>query len=354
VKICRQYCFALLVVLLGWTLTAHAGPDSTAARDSIVLAILPFANYTGDPAAANTILPLIAQNLDIPNVAVAEHDATRDVLRRHRIRAVGGHGPRGASALSSELGTNYVITGSIDRFEPGAFPEAGLTVRLTSVESLEVVWSQSVGATGLDFESALGLGRVDTISALTGRLVASVVGDLREAFRSGTLSRQTGDGTTVAVVEFDDLAVAATGGRIATAHVISHLVARGYRVVDPGTEQELFLQFRRVPRGSIDYELLGALHDSLGADYVITGSVDEFHQSSSDTEESYPRFVIGGRLLDTRSGRIVSVANVARDGDREIVFGLGGIRSSSRLVHDATSSLLDKLDLKEGRLASLR
>jgi hypothetical protein len=151
----------------------------------------------------------------------------------------------------------------------------------------------------------------------------------------------------IAVIGFDDLMPKTEGGPIFSDVVLSRLVQRGFRVIDPGAVRGLSLTLGRNPRGGIDHELMAALYDTLGVTTIITGVVESFRPSRVSTELSFPRIRISGRLIDTRSGRLRTSAQVTRSGDREHILGFGRTRSTTKVVQAAASAFLDRLSLQK-------
>ena len=341
------------IVLLPALVFGEEPPSADSIMSSPAITVLPFANYTGDGAAAEVFTPLIIQRLQHLGISVTDADATRQVLRQHRIRAVGAIDRTGAQALARDLGIKYLLTGSIDLYVTGDVPETGLSVRLVDAASLRVVWARSDGAAATDFTGPFGLGRVTTMADLADRVVGEAFEHLNEALRSGFDSGGA-DRERVAIVAFDDLLPATQGGKMVAAHVLSHLVTRGFHVSEPGAMGELFLTHQRIPRGGIDHELLAVLKDSLGITTVVTGLVDPFRLASPGAEMSFPEIGISARIIDAASGQVQNVAEVERNGDREVVFGIGTVRSTAKLIRSATASLLDKMQLKENHGVALR
>jgi hypothetical protein len=221
---------------------------------------------------------------------------------------------------------------------------------------LQVVWARSAGAAATDYGSIFGLGQIGSMTELSERVTSAALKNLDDALdkRRGWMEPGQPEGNRLAVVTFDDLVPSSHGGRVISAHVLSHLVDRGFPVIEPGVAGEFFLTLERIPRGSIDYELLAVLHDSLGITSVVTGMVDPFILGSPGAATSYPEIGICARIIDAASGRILRVADISRDGDREIIFGIGSTRSGANLVRAATGALLSKLQLKENRVVALR
>lgn len=336
----------VLTTLLGFRVSR--ADDAASAVNGPTIVLLSLTNYTTSPDAIGLFEPILRAQLGTLGMRVPEGDAVRQVLREHRIRAVGEVPTTGAAALHAELGADYALTGSYDVFIPdGVAPEAALSLRLIDLSTLTVVWARSVGATGRDFESVFGLGQIVATDDLAARLVATATDGLRKVLDPST-GATAPRGERVAVIQFDDIVLDAPGSGIVTAQTITQLVRRGYTVVEPGVVRELFFDFQRFPRGGIDYELLAALHDSLGVALVVTGAVDQFHTGVPSVEQSYPSIAINGRVIDTETGRIMWIAQVSGDGDHELVLGMGSTRAAAGVTGSTTSHMLNELHLKEG------
>jgi len=355
--ILRTTRFVLLCLLL-WAAPGHVRGRETVstAAPPPSIAVLPLVNYSGDGTAIEMFTPLIAEELSRLGIAVTDPGVTRETLRRYRIRAVGAINRTGAEALVRDLGVAYLLTGSIDLFVTGDVPEVGVSLRVVDATTLQVVWARSTGAAATDFGTVFRLGAVTSIDELAKRIAAEAVQHLAHDLARGFAWELPGDSedARLAVVTFDDLIPASHGGRVVSAILLSQLVHRGFFVVEPGVANELYLDYQRIPRGGIDYELLHVLYDSLGIDLVITGMVDPFRLGSPGSVESYPTIGISGRIIDAASGQIRRSANIERDGSHEIVFGLGSTRSGAKLISAASGALLDKLRLKENSSVALR
>ncbi len=352
----RHICEGCALVLLALRLmhgTATAEPQSSdivtgTSTSHPTVVLLALDNHTRDARAPEVFDSLLLDRItDLP-LSLVTGTELRDILRKHRIRAVGGVGLAGARTLRKEFDADYVLTGSYDVYiHHQRTPELGLSLRLTDLHTHQVVWAQSAGATGADYETVLGLGHVDSIAILAQRVVDEVLGGLGNALVNPDPSASV-SGELVAMVPFDDVLVDFPGGGVVSAQVLTHLVERGFNTIEPGAVREFFITFQRFSRGGIDHEVLTALHDSLGVTLVVTGSVDGFHQGIPELEQSFPEMSVSGRCIDADTRSIISVAVVSATGDHETVIGLGNTRAANDLAHATTSTMLDKLDLKEG------
>ena len=320
----------------------------SAESPAMTIALLPFLNNTSDPAVVEVFEPLLRARLRELGIRVPNNETLRQVFRAHRIRAVGEIPTSGARVLQSDLSAPLALTGSYDVFLPHeAVPEAALSLRLVDLSTMTVIWARSVGSTGKDYETLLGLGDVITMDGLAARLIDQASKGIIAAIEKSRASSGE-QGVRVAVIPFDDIVLDAPGSGIVTAQTITQLVDRGFTVMEPGAVRELFFSFQRFPRGGIDYELLTALHDSLAVRYVITGAVDRFRAGVPDVEQSYPSLAIHGRVIDTQTRRITRAVDVSGDGDHEIALGMGNTHAAAGVTRATTSHMLNKLHLKEG------
>lgn len=340
-----------LVLTMALAALCIPGPAATvSAQDAAerpVVALLPLMNHTREPLARDVWAPLLAERFSSMPARMASDDAVRDVLRAHRIRAIGRIGSRGADALQQDLGADYAITGSYDIFTSGnACPEAALSLRLVDLRTLRVVWARSVGAACDDSETLFGLGRSSEADGVAARLIDDATNGLADVLARGGPTESGAH--SIVVVPFEDIVLESPGSGIVTAHVLTHLVRRGFSVIEPGAAQELFLDHQKFPKGGIDLESLELVHTTLGAAYVLTGLVDRFLVRYPEVDLSFPSLRVSGRVIDAASGRIIRAADAGGDGDREIALGLGRVNSAADLTLSVTSSLLDQLHLKEG------
>ncbi|GAB4315443.1 MAG: hypothetical protein Kow0074_03030 [Candidatus Zixiibacteriota bacterium] len=341
----------LVVLVIAAPIGANATEDATVAMPSIAyptVVLLAFENFTRSARPVELFEPLIIERVSAMPLNLVSVEELRPVLRKHRIRAVGGIGRVGMQMLHDEFDADYVLTGSYDIFVQNSLSsELGLSLRLIDVRSHRVVWARSSGATGLDYERILGLGRVVAIEELARKVSDEALRGLREVLEDPPPDPPA-DAPCVAVVPFDDILVDFPGGGLVTTQVVTNLVNRGFNTLEPGVVRELFITYQRFSRGGIDYDVLDALHDSLGVTSVVTGSVDGLHLGIPELELSFPEVSVSGRCIDAGSKSIVSMALVSKSGDHELLVGLGHTRAANDLIEETTSAMLNKLKLKRG------
>ncbi|MBU1320312.1 MAG: hypothetical protein KKG33_11945 [candidate division Zixibacteria bacterium] len=311
-----------------------------------VIAVLPLVDYCDNVAAVALIDSLIEDQFDRGTLASIEFDSLRQALRHHRIRSAGEITVDGASVLADDLGAEFLMLGSCDIYFDGEVPEAGISVRLLDIEAGRIVWAISEAATGNDFAGLFGIGRITSAETLAEKLVERVFKSLNNyVIRDRAAVPIDADADKYALVPFDNLSDNRQAGSIITSVLLSEMVGRGLNVEEPGEVNEMFRMIGEQPRGAVDIKSLRLLHDSLGVDFVVTGTVDRFKRGLADVTGSSPGIEISGRLIETRTGRIVGSCEIARNGtDSEIVLGMGECHSIGRLAGNMAHSLLDKLE----------
>jgi len=311
-----------------------------------VIAVLPLVDYCDDVAAVAMFDSLIEDQFDRGTIASIESDDLRQTLRQHRIRSAGEITADEASVLADDLGAGFLMLGSCDVYSDGEVPEASMSVRLFDIEARQVVWAISEAATGNDFAGLFGIGRINSAEKLAGKLVERVFKSLNNyVTRDRATAPIDTEADKYALVLFDNLSDNRQAGSIITSVLLSEMVERGVNIEEPGEVNEMLRMSRKQPRGALDIESLRLLRDSLGIDFVVTGTVDQFKRGRADVTGSSPRIEMSGRLIDTRTGRIVGSCEIARNGtDSEIVLGMGECHSIGKLAGDMAHSLLDKLE----------
>lgn len=340
-----------IIPLLLFGLTLAPGASSAAIADSgaaagPIVAVVPFADFTGQ-SAVDSILPLIETSLAAEKIRLIPVAELRTTLRTFRIRSAGMITGEDAARILSVRPVDFFLLGSIDAYIGGAVPEAGLSLRLVRASDLHIVWAQSAAGNGEDFAGAFGLGRIDSVSIMIPKLVESALKDFGAAVSQTASPTETKE-TTVALVPFDNLTINRFAGEVFASVALSRLVAGGATVIEPGQVNDLFRRNNRLPAGGIDNDLLRQLHDSLGADIVITGTIDRFQPGTAGGEMVEPEIALGARCLDASTGKIIGAFETSRrGGDSEKLFKSGAYHCLGRMAQDAARAMLEKLMKKK-------
>jgi TolB-like protein len=343
----------LLVMCLAVT-TFAAGIEPGAnqadsAAKPLRLAVIPLANYSGLAEATDLIMPAISGKLAENGFVLAVSADMDKSLRKYRIRSTSAIGTTDAQNLAHDLDVDYLLLGSVDLFLPGDIPEVAFSVRLIDISDMSVLWANSVAASGRDYVKLLGVGLVDSMKVLIARLVTDqFAGFDPDSVRKLAANNERKTSGCVVVVAFDNLSQEKFGGDIITAIVLSELTAGHQRLLEPGAAMELFRRNSRFPKGEIDRDLLGQLHEQFGVDRVVTGALDRFQAAPGDAPSAVPEIQLGGRCIDAATGRVLAAWETERVGDQsEKLFKLGTVHSLGKLARQATHTLLERLNILE-------
>lgn len=325
-----------------------SGPSATPADtgDAVapVVAMVPFADHTERAVADSLVVPLLQDRLSRERVRLIPAAELRETLRSFRIRAAGMIDGVEAAEIRSVRPVDFFLLGSVDLYFDGPPPEVSFALRLVRASDMRVVWAQTVAGNGEDYAGALGLGRIETMPALLAKLMEAAVKGFGPAVSEGMSDSQPTRGPKVALVPFDNLSSNRAAGGLFAAAVLADLIARGVPVIEPGDVQELFRRNNRLPAGGIDDDLARQLHDSLGADLIITGTIDRFQPGSAGGETIDPEIAVGARCLDAATGKITATDEAERRGrGSERLFKSGAEHCLGTLAADVAHDMLNRL-----------
>ncbi|MEW5922503.1 MAG: hypothetical protein AB1746_00795 [Candidatus Zixiibacteriota bacterium] len=300
------------------------------------IAIMPFADYAGETAGEDILMPLIRNRVAESGYNVVDSAMLRQTLRKNRIRTFGAINTAEASIIADELDVDFILLGSIDVFLENEIPEAGFSARLLDTKSMKIFWAVSEAASGDDFTGLLGIGQIRQINELAEKLVGGAFKNFEKSINEHIKRMETDKSSpTIALVTFDNLSGQKFAGDVITTFMLTELIDRGMGVIEPGTVNELFRSQNRALRGEIDYEMLAQLRSHLNVDYVITGNVNMFKAGMAGVEGTGPEVEFDGRCLDSESGRIIGAYEYSRRGS-----------NSTALLHSGSSNSLGELSRK--------
>lgn len=343
----RRDGFEIWSIALAVVISLSAGAANAQERAPRAIAMLPFADYTGNPEAASVMLPAIERAFSEAGLAMIFPDGLRPILRKYRIRAVGMIDAAGGELIARESGSAFLLTGSIDFFDSGTMPVAGFSLRLLDTAGTRPVYAQSVCGSGDQFVGLFALGFVESVDSLAYRLAYRAAEDIQHFLGTYSGVSDAPSSPVFAIVPFDGIERDDQAGAVASAYLLSRLIAEGVKVLEPGVSNAIFLRMGRAPRGEIDYGLVEALHDSLDVDLIITGAIDGFHIQPSGSARTRVEISIGARLIDARTGAIEDAAYIITDSESE-----SGLLSISEKQHpagevmtDAINAIIDRLSI---------
>ena len=312
--------------------------------DRPAVAVLPFANYTGEQEAL-AIVPMIELALWHSEFYVVRSSRVRGTLRHYRIRTAGMIKSGDAQLVAERWDTEYLLLGSLDIYKEGVVPEAAFSIRILEASTMRIVWANSVAATGADFTGLFGLGRITNMPALLRTLVREAVEDAHRFVKDyesqddfSAMERK------LAVVIFDNQSSNRRGGEIVSSMLLSRLWNKNLPVIEAGDVIDAFRSRNLQARGEVMMDLLVALKKEWNVAFVITGSVDEFRPGRASSSSSFPSVLISGRLVSTQTGLIASARDYhRRGGDSELVLGMGAKRSLGDLSYDLLDDMIHDL-----------
>ena len=308
-----------------------------------IVALVPFVDHT-EQAVADSIVPLLQRRLETENVRLVPAADLRETLRSFRIRTAGMITGREAVQIRSVRPVDFFLLGSIDLYIEGTTPEAAFSLRLVRAADMRIIWAKAVAGNGEEYAGALGLGRIERMPELIAKLTETAFRDFGQAVAAGWSDSGTADGPTTALVPFDNLSSLRAAGDLFLGAVLADLVDRGIAVIEPGEVRELFRRNNRLPAGGIDEELMRQMHDSLGAEIIITGTIDRCQPGSAGGEMIDPEIALGARCLDATDGKIAATFETARRGsDSERLFKSGAGHGLGTMAADAAHEMLNHL-----------
>ncbi len=354
-------------IVLSAVIGLALGVAPVRAQERPALALLPFENVSGSVAGTRIVMPLVEGALTERGYRVVGPERLEPFLTRRRIRSTGQLSRRDLGELGREHGVTLALVGSVALFNDSPEnPQWGLSARLLSAGSGAILWADSAGLTGDDFTIALGLGTITAPERLASETVKALLRDLprageradglqehsgllprlfraKAAYRNPTLD--AAPPKRVAVLPFENLSERKGAGRIVTNIATAVLARRGrFEVVEPGTVSEALLAIGAAPYGTLDFDTLRALRGRLEADALILGTVYGYSEGLKKAATTAPEIALDARMLDMETGRILWVADGARNGeDSRIAMHFGTIHAMVPLVWRVLQDMLGTL-----------
>jgi hypothetical protein len=308
-----------------------------AAAHGPVIALLAVENAAGDGEATRHAGEALAGELGAWTEVVAA-GATRDALRRLRVRSADDASPAVLADLAADLGADWLVSLTVHDAERRDVPRLTLSARAYLGGNGEIFWAGFTSVSGLDGRTVLGLGAVTDLEKLIPRAVGRLVRDLESATPAPAARGSLG---TLALVPFagDTTQRATAHGVTLTEAARAAAFRRGVPLTSPNCDRQALRRVRSTRRGAVDATMRQALVEECGADSILTGSVTAYDIGGAELEPE-PRVSLDLRLLDARTGRILWLGAAQRRGwDHPGLFRLGRIYSRGALAQQ----LMDRL-----------
>ncbi|MEJ2191227.1 MAG: hypothetical protein P8Y39_02610 [Nitrospirota bacterium] len=280
------------------------------------VAVLPFQNLSDVYEARGLVMASVKEQMRKKGVDLVDDDDLKKVLLDMRVRSFGSLPEDVAAVLGARLGVRSVLVGCIFYAAEKDDPQLGLTARLIDTKTGRVVWAEQSAASGEEFAKALGLGRIDTLEDLAPK----AAGRLLETFTVQPMPLLQQESTfKIAVIPFENNTQTPHVGIVASYIVVVELFkSRRFDVIEYGNVREALIKLRMGPVGEMRHETIQELSDSLGADGILLGSVDEFLDKRSAALP--PKVELTARLLDARRNRILWYDSVRTTGEKDMVL----------------------------------
>jgi TolB-like protein len=330
------------------------GGDSLS-RPTVI--VLPFRNLGIDPDAKAQVTSLVYKELERTIFQPVASEAVLNSLRSNRIRETSQLTTAAAQTLAKELGTPWILLGSIDFYDEKEKIEVGFSARLLNVGSGEIVWAETRYSTGNEHAGLLGLGAITSVQ----RLAAIELGELFKSLRKMTIQNPNffrnpdlGDTSRpgVVLIPFDNAGNDPLTNQIFDNIMLATMIKRGLRVIEPGIVGEALLTLESSPNGQIDRGTLDTLAATFNADYFFTGYLSKCQNLTRSDIEAIPEVEIEARLVEPLAGKVIWARRVEHSGrDYTKIFHLGTIYSPGKLLQRTAEELVDNFP-REIRFAS--
>jgi TolB-like protein len=330
---------ALACVICGAACLTLALPVSEAAPEGaqkLRIAVLPLVNMSGRPAPVKEMRQALTQGLVALGVSALNDEDLERFMALHRMRYTGGLDTVTAQAFKKETGLDAVLITTLELYTDTRPPAIALTSRLVSVGDVPIIlWMDTVGLTGDESPGALGLGLIDDIARLQKKAFDRLTGSFEEFLAGGTGMRtgwgdkrflpktvyssafmRPGGKHTIAVAPFLNRSGRNDADEFLALHFISQLTKAGtFNVIDPGAVREKLLFFRFIMQEGLSVREADLIHNSLQADFILTGKVMEYRDA-----EDKPTVEFEALVFERKSIKVVWASWSFNQGDDGVFF----------------------------------
>ncbi len=336
----------LLCILYVLTAIGSAAAAPKEDRRALRIGILPFVNYSASDHAEQLVMPSIRKQLQMRGFAVAEEKAVDDFLAQERMRSTAYISSGQAKKIGELLNIDAVMLGAVIIYQDSKVPQCGLSARLVSTASGEIIWSGYRSATGQDFASLLGLGNITSVFKLVDVVAAGLFGGLSAGQDTG---RDKEPAYRVAVMPFLNRGRNADAGIIVTNLFLPRLFQSArFTPIEAGAVRQTVVARNIRNKGEVSHGNMSALAEDVSADMVLVGAVEQYDEAGAAGGQ--PSVIITARLLDARTHRMLWAGDILRMGDDSlIVLDIGRLRTADRVAYAAVGDLIKKMEKTASR-----
>ncbi len=303
------------------------------------IALFPFENFSEDRNALPMVMPLIKNKLEEKGFEVLDDDSLNKFLLKERIRSTGYISKDIAEKIGEELNVKAIMVGSVNSFSIGGNPRVGFSARLVDSSDGDILWANHAAATGEDFTTILGLGRITTIEKLT----YEVIDKLLDSFSTIPPAKEKESTYRIAVMPFQNKSKLKDVGMIATYMFIVELFKnKKFISLEYGDVRRLIVDLRIREKGELDFQDTEAIKGTAGVDGIIVGTVEMYNESEGTVP---PEVGINARLIDTHKNKILWSNYGQMKGDDDIfMLDWGRIRSTENVACEVIKKLVKELN----------
>ena len=359
---------AAVALALGLAACAHGARPVTrqeppALRGPFVLR--PIVNLSGTSVPAREVQDGVERALRQRGIPLVDGALVDQFLARHRLRYTGGVDREEARAAGEELGAAGLLVTTVELYQPGDPPKAGISMRLvTADDAAQVRWVDAAARAGDDSPGLFELGVVHDYPALQADLLAKLSASLalslsgkgphaiacpdgrrfgpKELFRSPRLDAART--WSVAVLPFASETARRNAGDLLALQFVRQLEASGrFHTVEPGVLRDELLRFRIVSEGGISLDNARVILELVQADLVVAGIVRDYEDPTG--AGAAPRLQFTVLFLDRANNEVVWESTSYSQGDDGVFFFDAGLVGTTpdlacRMVRSAVDDLL--------------
>jgi TolB-like protein len=329
------------------------------------IAVLPVFNISGTPAPLHLIHQALLNSLNRKGLNLLVPDLVESVIRKHRIRYLGGINYTTSQVFREEAGAEAVLITSLELYSEISPPKIALTSRLVSTaEHMPILWMRGIGMAGNDAPGLLDLYLIEepqklldlAVQNLSNLLAQYLSGSsdgadsqkIRNTFRprSSFLAPDLNLDMKkrVAVIPFFNTSERKHAGEIIALQFVKALTAHdNFSVIEPGVVRQTLLDMRIIMQDGLSLADADLIFSRLEADLVLSGDIMDYQDYKG--LEGQPRVDFLAQIIAKKSREIVwAVKSHNRGDDRVFFFDWGKVRTayamSTQMVHWAVGDLV--------------
>lgn len=316
--------------------------------------VLPIQDRVGSPDTLVFLDLLVRQEISQAGPLASVVDL-RDTLRQLRMREVTTSSPDKLKKLAESVNADWFLSTTLHEMVRGPIVQVTLSAQVFRPDQLTLDWVGFVSLTGIDQQTWLGIGKVNSLEDLLRRAVPllfrSLISPSPPVNRSARPRGATNgylrqpvppqESAIVAVIPFfsvtdrNPLLVA----ELQTRASLAALHHAGHKVALPGAVHEIMREQGQLFLGELDYTMSRELEARLAAKWIFTGTVETYRVGTGLRPD--PWVAIGARIVESRTGQIFWIHGLERQGsDTDFLFERGRIYSAANLAMGITQRLI--------------